>query len=130
MKPSLQLKLTTGLTLTPQLQQSIRMLQLSTIELNQEISHIVQENPLLELDDDINRHEFETEDHDDLQFSSTSSATTKADAAPDTVKDPDTPAEWPDEPFHISEGSFLNAYGGEENNSDFYQLASKPVSLR
>jgi len=37
MKHSLQLKLSQHLTLTPQLQQSIRLLQLSTVELNQEI---------------------------------------------------------------------------------------------
>lgn len=51
MKPTLQLKLSPHLTLTPQLQQSIRLLQLSTLELNQEIERIVQENPLLEMDD-------------------------------------------------------------------------------
>ena len=49
MKPTLQLKLSQQLRLTPQLQQSIRLLQLSTLELNQEIERIVQENPLLEL---------------------------------------------------------------------------------
>src|SRR5512135_398400 len=48
MKHSLQLKLSQHLTLTPQLQQSIRLLQLSTIELNQEVERILQENPLLE----------------------------------------------------------------------------------
>ncbi|KAB2845353.1 MAG: RNA polymerase factor sigma-54 [Burkholderiales bacterium] len=48
MKPSLQLKLTQHLTLTPQLQQSIRLLQLSTVELNQEVERFLQENPLLE----------------------------------------------------------------------------------
>jgi RNA polymerase sigma-54 factor len=53
MKPTLQVKLSPHLALTPQLQQSIRLLQLSTIELNQEIERIVQENPLLELDDSI-----------------------------------------------------------------------------
>src|SRR5579871_4893108 len=51
MKHSLQFKLSQHLTLTPQLQQSIRLLQLSTVELNQEIERIVQENPLLELED-------------------------------------------------------------------------------
>ncbi|HJT51077.1 MAG TPA: RNA polymerase factor sigma-54 [Nitrosospira sp.] len=51
MKPTLQFKLSQHLTLTPQLQQSIRLLQLSTLELSQEIERIVQENPLLELDD-------------------------------------------------------------------------------
>jgi RNA polymerase sigma-54 factor len=53
MKQALQLKLSQHLTLTPQLQQSIRLLQLSTIELNQEIEQILAENPLLERDDDV-----------------------------------------------------------------------------
>src|ERR1700755_1246909 len=48
MKQALQLKLSQHLTLTPQLQQSIRLLQLSTIELNQEVERLLQENPLLE----------------------------------------------------------------------------------
>jgi RNA polymerase sigma-54 factor len=48
MKHHLQLKLGQHLALTPQLQQSIRLLQLSTLELNQEIEQILQENPLLE----------------------------------------------------------------------------------
>lgn len=48
MKPSLQLKLSQHLTLTPQLQQSIKLLQLSTLELNQEIERFLLENPMLE----------------------------------------------------------------------------------
>lgn len=48
MKHSLQLKLSQQLTLTPQLQQSIRLLQLSTLELNQELETMLQDNPLLE----------------------------------------------------------------------------------
>jgi RNA polymerase sigma-54 factor len=48
MKHSLQLKIGQHLTLTPQLQQSIRLLQLSTLELDQELEQILQENPLLE----------------------------------------------------------------------------------
>ena len=39
MKQTLQLKLSQQLTLTPQLQQSIRLLQLSTLELNQELEN-------------------------------------------------------------------------------------------
>jgi RNA polymerase sigma-54 factor len=53
MKPTLQLKTSQHLTLTPQLQESIRLLQLSTLELNQEIERLAQENPLLELDDSL-----------------------------------------------------------------------------
>src|SRR5258708_12776581 len=48
MKPSLQFRLSQHLTLTPQLQQSIRLLQLSTVELNQEIDRILMDNPALE----------------------------------------------------------------------------------
>ena len=48
MKQSLQLKLSHQLALTPQLQQSIRLLQLSTQELNQELNQMLQENPMLE----------------------------------------------------------------------------------
>ncbi|MBU6467687.1 MAG: RNA polymerase factor sigma-54 [Betaproteobacteria bacterium] len=51
MKQHLQLKLSQQLTLTPQLQQAIRLLQLSTIELNQEIEQALNENPLLELEE-------------------------------------------------------------------------------
>ncbi|TMH02670.1 MAG: RNA polymerase factor sigma-54 [Betaproteobacteria bacterium] len=52
MKPTLQLKLSQHLTLTPQLQQSIRLLQLSTLELNAEVERLLQANPLLEKADD------------------------------------------------------------------------------
>src|SRR5512134_547304 len=52
MRQTLQLKLSQHLALTPQLQQSIRLLQLSTLELNQEIEQALNENPLLERDDD------------------------------------------------------------------------------
>jgi RNA polymerase sigma-54 factor len=52
MKPTLQLKISQHLTLTPQLQQSIRLLQLSTLELNAEVERLLQENPLLEKADE------------------------------------------------------------------------------
>ena len=48
MKQSLQLKLSQHLTLTPQLQLSIKLLQLSTVDLNQELEKYLLENPLLE----------------------------------------------------------------------------------
>jgi RNA polymerase sigma-54 factor len=52
MRPTLQLKLSQHLALTPQLQQSIRLLQLSTLELNQELEKYLLENPLLEREDE------------------------------------------------------------------------------
>lgn len=52
MKQSLQLRVSQHLALTPQLQQSIRLLQLSTLELHQELEQILADNPLLERTDD------------------------------------------------------------------------------
>ena len=51
MKQSLQLKLGQQLTMTPQLQQAIRLLQLSTLDLQQEIQEALDSNPMLELED-------------------------------------------------------------------------------
>ncbi len=52
MKPSLQFRLSQHLSLTPQLQQSIRLLQLSTLELHQEIEQMLEQNPFLEPEDE------------------------------------------------------------------------------
>jgi RNA polymerase sigma-54 factor len=52
MKQSLQLKLGQQLTMTPQLQQAIKLLQLSTLDLQQEIQQALDSNPLLELAED------------------------------------------------------------------------------
>lgn len=54
MKQSLQLKVGQQLTMTPQLQQAIRLLQLSTLDLQQEIQSALDSNPLLEVSDDDN----------------------------------------------------------------------------
>ncbi|MEY3719788.1 MAG: hypothetical protein RL618_307 [Pseudomonadota bacterium] len=52
MKQTLQLRVSQHLALTPQLQQSIRLLQLSTLELHQELETMLADNPLLERMDD------------------------------------------------------------------------------
>ena len=52
MKPSLQVRLSQHLALTPQLQQSIRLLQLSTLELQQEVDQMLEQNPFLETDEE------------------------------------------------------------------------------
>lgn len=51
MKQSLQLKLGQQLTMTPQLQQAIRLLQLSTLDLQQEIQEALDSNPMLEVEE-------------------------------------------------------------------------------
>jgi RNA polymerase sigma-54 factor len=52
MKPSLQVRLSQHLALTPQLQQSIRLLQLSTLELHQEVEQMLESNPFLEAEEE------------------------------------------------------------------------------
>ena len=51
LKPSLQLKLGQSLTMTPQLQQAIRLLQLPVLELNAQIQEALEENIMLEMED-------------------------------------------------------------------------------
>jgi|TARA_B110000977_G_scaffold28389_1_gene36447 RNA polymerase sigma-54 factor len=57
LKPALQLRLGQSLSITPQLQQAIRLLQLSSLELQSEIQDLFESNPLLEKDED-----FDTDD--------------------------------------------------------------------
>jgi len=63
MKQALQLKIGQSLTITPQLQQAIKLLQMSTLDLQQEISRALEENPLLERDDEIEQY-VETSEND------------------------------------------------------------------
>jgi RNA polymerase sigma-54 factor len=86
MKPSLQFRLSQHLTLTPQLQQSIRLLQLSTVELNQEIDRLLMENPALEREDVEGEHEVAVK----------GGAEASAPAAAAETAGPETP-DWPSE---------------------------------
>src|SRR5687768_1665930 len=89
MKPSLQFRLSQHLTLTPQLQQSIRLLQLSTVELNQEIDRLLMENPALERED-------VDGDHEAPRNAPTESVSAPAESAPaETPAAPET--DWPSE---------------------------------
>ncbi len=62
MKPALQLRLSQQLTLTPQLQQAIRLLQLSTQDIHQEVVRMLDENPMLELAEEPPQAAVRTED--------------------------------------------------------------------
>jgi RNA polymerase sigma-54 factor len=95
MKPGLQFRLNQQLTLTPQLQQAIRLLQLSQLELEAELRQIAESNPLLEFADDnpdnLEGDERESEPPmDAIPVSSSSSSSSS-----DTVDDAEAP-EWGD----------------------------------
>lgn len=82
MKPSLQLKLGQQLAMTPQLQQAIRLLQLSTLDLQQEIQEALDSNPLLEVE----------EGHDEPQVNGEDkSASEAAEASANDTSEPDLP---------------------------------------
>ena len=51
LKPSLQLKVGQTLTMTPQLQQAIRLLQLPALDLSAQIKDALEENIMLEEED-------------------------------------------------------------------------------
>ena len=92
MKQSLSLRVSQHLALTPQLQQSIRLLQLSTLELNQEVEQMLDENPFLEVGDEAApREEFGQDGMAAGSTGSTSAAseesTTAAESAADTGDD-------------------------------------------
>ena len=57
MKPSLQLRVGQSLSMTPQLQQAIRLLQLSSLELQAEIQEALETNPLLEVEEDFDEND-------------------------------------------------------------------------
>ncbi len=81
MKLSLQLKLGQQLTMTPQLQQAIRLLQLSTLDLQQEIHQALESNPMLELiensDEDESPAATESTSEANVNEPSSTEATTK-----------------------------------------------------
>src|SRR2546427_12684336 len=92
MKPSLQFRLSQHLTLTPQLQQSIRLLQLSTVELNQEIDRMLMDNPALEREDA--EGELEAAAPAPAPTGGAGSSTSTEPAAPDTDWSVDIASNW------------------------------------
>ena len=112
MKHSLQLKLGQHLTLTPQLQQSIRLLQLSTLELNQELEQMLQDNPLLEREDEDTAAGETVEGAATLSGNEVSEAATPASEEAGTGLDD---ADW-------------NDYGGTPGDDEDSDHAQGPVS--
>lgn len=123
MKPSLQLKLSTGLTLTPQLKQSIELLQLSTLELNQEISRILLENPLLEQDEDITLEELVTTKED-------LSTSIETETHQESEENTETLPDWSNDNLYTDQESFFASYNPSDEEYDYSSLISKPISLR
>ena len=97
MKASLQLKLGQSLTMTPQLQQAIRLLQLSTLDLQQEIQQALESNPLLETSDDDDQSQDSASDDSTADISGDNTTDTTADAASTDWDESETGPDWQSE---------------------------------
>jgi RNA polymerase sigma-54 factor len=85
-KPALQLRLHQQLALTPQLQQAIRLLQLSSVELEMELREALESNPLLELSEIENE---DGEDGEDAEFAGAESPVNGEPPAAETASSTD-----------------------------------------
>ncbi|MCL2345044.1 MAG: RNA polymerase factor sigma-54 [Desulfobulbus sp.] len=137
MKPALQLKLSQHLALTPQLQQSIKLLQLSTIEMQQEIERYLLENPMLERDE-----ESATENYSAAQQFDSPNSSSRADSERETStgeresrderepEAPVSPAEVDDDRWSSDAGTFTGAGRDEDDDTDAQDIHAGSVSLR
>ena len=121
MKHSLQLKLGQHLTLTPQLQQSIRLLQLSTLELNQELEQMLQDNPLLERED---------EDEAGFATAEVPAHTAEAEAQSTETPQPDNADSEPVTALDDADWNDYSAAGGDDEDSDYAQGSVSGATLR
>jgi RNA polymerase sigma-54 factor len=93
MKQSLQLRLGQQLTMTPQLQQAIKLLQLSTLDLQQEIQTVLDSNPMLEMGEEAESNDSELPVADLSTNPITSADQTASNEAGDGAE---LNTEWPD----------------------------------
>lgn len=122
MKQGLQLRFSQNLSLTPQLQQAIRLLQLSTLELNQEIDLLMQTNPLLERGDD-NEDEYGNatdSSEDEVSLNSSSNDGNLTQAAQDDETNRDSSGDFEVEKFN-TEFPESNAESSQSEPSEFEQ---------
>jgi len=115
MRPALQLRQSQQLALTPQLQQSIRLLQLSTVEINQEVARLLDENPLLEREDEDVSQSY-AGNETPTSTSSNESSSSKNEESP-------ADAEW-------GESSFTGGNSPDDEDEPHNELAADAPSLR
>ncbi len=120
MKPALQLRQSQQLLLTPQLQQAIKLLQLSTLEINQEASRLLDENPLLErIDDNANQ-----------TYSGSSDAQAPAQENSESASASESPAQ--DSQPEWGEANFSHSGNASPDDEDdgYQEVASERPNLR
>ncbi|HEX5337378.1 MAG TPA: RNA polymerase factor sigma-54, partial [Gallionella sp.] len=120
MKASLQLRMSQQLTLTPQLQQAIRLLQLSTQDIHQEVARALDENPMLEL----------AEDSAPVPFTAEPRSTGSSDAPEQNHADDRGADDFDNEPTDWNTGNSSLAHSADDENDSFPEQAGEQASLR
>ncbi|MCE1182762.1 MAG: RNA polymerase factor sigma-54 [Rhodocyclales bacterium] len=133
MKPGLQLKLSQHLALTPQLQQSIKLLQLSTIEMQQEIERYLLENPMLERDDEgpesfASAQQFDSPQGKESERQHEESPTSSNDEREGEA--PEAPSEIDDDRWSSDAGTYTGAGRDDDDDNDTHDVHAATVSLR
>lgn len=118
MKPTLQTRLGQQLSLTPQLRQAIRLLQLSAVELETELNQALESNPLLERED---------EPGADFGDAPTGDKAADAPSGEDAGDSPDSSEFDPGESIEWYEASAGDRRGGDDEPEEF--TAAAPVDL-
>ncbi len=123
MKQTLDLRIGQHLTITPQLQQAIRLLQLSSIELEQEIREVLEKNPLLEESD-------HPEGEEGVAAETTAAETSQDDGATDDGDNGDGELKELDWEENYGTASTGNGSDDKENETSFEARNSLPTSLK
>jgi RNA polymerase sigma-54 factor len=129
MKPALQFRLHQQLTLTPQLQQAIRLLQLSQLELEAELRQIAESNPLLEFAEEV-------EDDEATENVEAESEYPSVEAVAASSNDDGDAGDWSDgggvaeTPIDFSSNSVGNSSGGSRGDDDFEPQNAVPETLQ
>ena len=124
MKASLQLKMGQSLTMTPQLQQAIRLLQLSTLDLQQEIQQALDSNPMLETSEEEDNGDASDTDQDQKDRNHDESVSaSEGDSQPDNSWEE---SDWSAE--NNDAGAIPDDLPVDTAWDDIYQSAPAPVS--
>jgi RNA polymerase sigma-54 factor len=136
MKPGLQLRLSQHLALTPQLQLSIKLLQLSTVEMEQEIDRYLLENPMLERDDDHATESYTSAQQFDAPQSSENVREQQVEREAQDARDvreqdvPTSPTDIDDDRWSSDAGTYTGAGRDEDEDNDSHDTHAANVSLR
>ena len=123
MKHSLQLRQSQQLMLTPQLQQAIKLLQLSTLEINQETARLLDENPFLEREDDSTNQTYSGNSSTETTTPSSSNESS-APAEPESRNTDSN--EWPETSFSSSSSSS----NPDDEDDGYSEVAADKPSMR